>query len=766
VFIEHPFCHLSQKRLNRQLKQIQGQSMSSTFLSEGISHIEDLPLEDFISVLNRLSDLKGLEKVDGAQLWIGVDDDGQFYTSREGKRSAAIRYYSPDEWPKIADFNQFRAAHIALSNIETDIKKVLFPGATVEIEVLFGAQPNTVNYGGSGNSYLVILRGAAGTPDNVADELAASLANQKIDTEVEVVSSNDGIELIDEKIRTTFQIVSPQKIDLEKLKSEQLLKSLKDLEDFLNQKSEIKQYTNKELASVNLSSVKTDSRELVKAARSAVLAKIDSEYKADIKRALLDRSASLKSSLGDANLEGIVFRDPNTNEQVKLVNKDEFLITNRFNQSMRDIIRGPLMTTDENASLEAQGGLTGHLRIRIAKFLGEASLAKAATMKKKLAELGGDSKEEVLSNLENYFEIKDFQQTKRKILLMISATKKELDSKLDDFKKNKDKYELKLKSGKVVKLSDEVFKKTLTIFAETRKSFISQFNKIKGTNNSLELLDILYGHLIGDNSPIQEAKKHKASSYGEVDLQNAKNLDGFHILNSYLSILMMSIILLKENDTKARRLLRDQKNMHLKKWNYDMSPLNHWGYIIWSANRKDVKSVLNSDAEKVIARMTQPIPKLWWNMLHMDLSTDLNRKIDWKSHHFTIKQLIDFSGFRSKKLNYLIRNAFGWDQMTFDEKVKYLGELYMHALRFTPRSLLLNRFKHIQTNIIMGNSNLNLLAEVSKIKEDGDAASTSAGDIASVPTKLFANNDKKIIKRVRNPELFKMFMKFKKGIAK
>lgn len=738
--------------------------MSTAQLNEGISHLEDLPLGEFVSVLNRLSDLTGLEKVDGAQLWIGVDDDSQLYTSREGKRATTTRFYSSDEWPKIADFNQFRAAHIVVEKLESEIKEVLFPGATVEVEVLFGGQPNTVNYGGKDQSFLVILRGAAGTPDSVADELAAKLANRKVDVSVDTVASADGIELSNETVNTTFSIVSPQKINLEKLKSEKLFQALQKLETFLNEKSEIKEYTNRELAVIKLTSVKTDKRDAVKTARANLLSKIDSEYKAEIKKALLDKASSLRSSLGDANLEGIVFRDPKTNEQVKLVDKDEFLITNRFNQSMRDIVRGPLMSTDENASIEAQGGLTGHLRIRIAKFLGDKDLAKASTMKKKLDELGGDTREEILSNLENYFEIQDFQQTKRKILLMISATKKELDAKLEEFKKERDSYELKLKNGKVVKISDDVFKKTLAIFAETRKSFIDQFNKIKATNNSIELLDKLYGHLINKNpsESIQEAKKATLASFGEVDLQNIKGLDTFHILNSYLSVLFMSIILLKENDTKAKRMLRDVKNMHLKKWAHDMSPLNHWGYVIWSATNKDAKKVLSAEAEKGIKKMTNQIPKIWWTLMHMNLSSDMKRTIDWPAHKFTLKQMIDFSGFKSKRINELLNGAFSWDTLSHDEKIKYVNKLYMFALQFTPRSLLLNRFKHIQSTIIMGNSNLSLLAEVNNLKEDADAGSISASAIASVPSRLFAKTGKNIIKRVRNPELSKMFSKFKR----
>ncbi|MBN4836381.1 hypothetical protein, partial [Enterobacter hormaechei] len=100
-------------------------------LSESITHIEDLPVDRFIDVLRNLSTMTAQEKLDGAPLWVGVDDEGRLYTSREGKRSDADRKYSVDDWSLVSANNQFRAAHAALSQYADQIKQVLQSGDTV-----------------------------------------------------------------------------------------------------------------------------------------------------------------------------------------------------------------------------------------------------------------------------------------------------------------------------------------------------------------------------------------------------------------------------------------------------------------------------------------------------------------------------------------------------------------------------------------------------------------------------------------------------------
>ena len=141
-------------------------------LSESISHIEDLPIDQFIDALRNMPGMTAQEKLDGANLWVGVDEDGQLFTSREGKRSGSDRRYKAEDWPLVSAYNQFRAAHAALELKADEIKRVLRPGDMVEAEVLFGRQPNSVTYGAGGKSYIAFLRGVNGSPDALAEQLS------------------------------------------------------------------------------------------------------------------------------------------------------------------------------------------------------------------------------------------------------------------------------------------------------------------------------------------------------------------------------------------------------------------------------------------------------------------------------------------------------------------------------------------------------------------------------------------------------------------
>jgi uncharacterized protein (UPF0218 family) len=167
---------------------------AESVLMEGIAHIEDLPLDQFIQTVKDLKDKSVTEKLDGANLWFGVDENGLF-TSREGKRANAKRWYSVDDYPMIASFNGFRAAHLALQKAERAVKTVLSNGDMIEIEVLFGRQPNTVTYGHDEKNFIVILRAVEDTPQEKADKLAKILDGKSVTITSKVVASPDGDQL-------------------------------------------------------------------------------------------------------------------------------------------------------------------------------------------------------------------------------------------------------------------------------------------------------------------------------------------------------------------------------------------------------------------------------------------------------------------------------------------------------------------------------------------------------------------------------------------
>lgn len=134
-------------------------------INEGISHLEDLKIDDFIDKVRKLPNMTGSEKMDGAELVFGLDDDGKFYTTRSFKSGTDDKIYSTKDWYKTGGGPTFAAAHSALSKALPTIEKVMKPGEAVEVEVLFGRQPNAVVYGANGKNYIVFLRGIEGRKD-------------------------------------------------------------------------------------------------------------------------------------------------------------------------------------------------------------------------------------------------------------------------------------------------------------------------------------------------------------------------------------------------------------------------------------------------------------------------------------------------------------------------------------------------------------------------------------------------------------------------
>ena len=762
-------------------------------LSESIQHVEDLPIDEFIGVLRNMSNMTAQEKLDGANLWVGIDEEGKFFTSREGKRKNADRRYKPEDWPLVSAFNQFRAAHAALALKTEDVKRVLRPGDTVEAEVLFGRQPNSVTYGAGGKSYIAFLRGVNGTPDAQAEQLGQTLTNQEVEAKVSIVDTEDGEKLDEVSGAFKFQFTTPQAVDSSHLKAEaHIEQALQKLEAFLHKQSGFFGMTNHELLTANLQQVEKDKRGAVKTARAELISKVQTEFKLPIKQALLDKVVrKIRSGLSDEKLsdeedigiEGIVLRDPKTGNQIKIVDKDIFTTINKFNQAARQSVQSALNTVDPDASTESRGGLMGELRIRIAELLGNRDLAKASNVRKVLEPIKGASPEEAIKNFADSMNgVDDYIMTKKKILAMVADTAKQLKEKLAEFKENQSEYRLKLKNGKEMGLSADTVKRTLLTFAESRRNLETLFEKIKSTKSLAQLLAILYGSQAKAIHQVEELEEslilEKKATDGDVDRGEYEHKDKFQILNAYFAVMFMSMLIFHENDTIGMRLLRDRRNMTLKTWSRDMSPLNHWGYVVWRNSKADVKKQLPKRVQAELFASTRHIVPAHWRFMHMDFSYSKDVKIEWKDHRATLQRLIDLAGLRSDRLNSLLDWMVRWPELTYDEKVKAIGKLYLFAMQFTPRSILFVRLRNMQQNLLLNANGTNtemvseqkLLKTVATLAEDegGEAASsadtytepvsTKSTDIASQPQRV---GNRVVVKRKRNPEVVKrLTMKF------
>src|SRR5579859_933881 len=481
------------------------QILKSIVLTEGIDHIEDLPPQQFIRTIEALKDKIITEKLDGTALRFGIDDAG-FFTSREGKSPKRGRFYSVDDYPSTANSNSFRAAHVALEKVEPIIRKYLKSGDTVEIEVLFGRQPNTVTYGHDGKNFIVLLRGVNGTPDERVSNLAGALKDKIVSAESEVISSPDGDKLEAKSEKSNWQFTNVAPIQAEKINTKQALEMLAELKAYMAQKNEaFPDKTNAEVAELVLTGVPKEQRGSAKAEREKVNAHIMDKFKNPIKELLLNHFVrKIKPFLQDKKLgkgedigvEGVVVRDPVTGSQTKIVDKDVFTAINTFNSAVRNNISGLVRTTDEKAPIEMRGGAFGQAKIKIAELLGAHELALSSAMKRYISQYKGSDEAATALNVAKHLSITSLPAVRTKISGILMGVVKEVNTILQGFKKEAGEFKLQLKTGKEIGISSEIMKRTLTAFAETKKEIAEVNSNVLHSRTAADLIMALYGKTI------------------------------------------------------------------------------------------------------------------------------------------------------------------------------------------------------------------------------------------------------------------------------
>lgn len=478
--------------------------LHSAVLFESITHIEDLPLAEFIKAIESLRDKTITEKLDGFNLWFGWDEHG-FFTSREGKSPRQGRFYSADDYKMVANTNGFRAAHLALERVSATIKKILPQDEIVEIEVLFGRQPNTITYGAEDKNYIVILRPVNGTEQTV-HALSSALDGKSVKVESTVVSSPDGehLEMNDTVQKWDFTQVKP--VDSKKIDTKAAMVFLDSLKKFAADKNKaFPELSNAQVAELSLSSVPKAERPAAKAERERVLALIMSDYKLPIKDCLLqDFVRKLKPYLQagelhpseDLGVEGVVVRDPETDDQIKIVDRDVFTAINTFNSSIRALVAGQVKTTDDAAPVELRGGAFGQAKIKIADLLGIRSLALSSGTRRILSKFKGDSIAATAHAFADSLNISDLDDAKAKIVEILKDSTTEISELLDTFYREAGDYKLKLKTGKEIDISPETMQKTLTAFAETKKDIKDIISSVNSSTTPTELVVALYGKIL------------------------------------------------------------------------------------------------------------------------------------------------------------------------------------------------------------------------------------------------------------------------------
>lgn len=767
-------------------------------ISEGITHLEDLELEKFLSVIDNLTKLQASEKLDGSELVFGLDGEGKFYTTRNAKGGTGVNYRT-DQYLKGGGGPTFAAAHEALHKVIAIIKSVMKPNEAVEVEVIYGRQPNAIVYGLDGLNYIAFLRAVEGTNGDVElrkdlpGKLSHALKTQRITIASTFPGSDDGETIKDEKVMSTWKFTDTPNVDVQNIKHDAKAE-IDNLRKFLEKSNAVAtdsgvELNNFEVATLNLTSIPIDKRPAIKKERDVVNSKIMAEFKLPIKEKLLHSfTKKVKSKLqGDVNkdelggIEGVVFVDPVSNEVFKLVDKDAFSSVNQFNYQIRKKLFSVVRTIDQDATLEARGGIVGVLKFRIMSLLGIPEATRGFSLKKMLSAFDGESAEDTVAKFATGFKSINDMAYRHKISAMIDATIDELATTLKSFKKEYTTYKLKLKDGSEIGYTQEIVRRTLLTFAEV-KAYLVKFKKKIDESAGVEGL---IKAVIGDAAD----KVHNADTLTEgARLRNAeaatasiKRLKKFRdaslseMLHVYTYNYLAALILCRAKDKFGMHELRDIKGASLRKLSNASSYINQLGCLIHHSteNGEYLKTVTRNQLKLLSNKITAERKK----KIHSLLSSSHNYRLDYTHVEINLHVLNTRFELNDKFLLAAAHTLKNWTDASLDAKNKLMYKTftklqsidfespYVDILRHTIETFM----KHPKANL---KENSMLIQEIMHLVEDGEGGeggegapqlATTSASIASLPTRLFKG---KVIRRIpRKIEKRKKFMKNKQDIA-
>lgn len=478
-----------------------------------IKHIEDLPHRKFIDVIKSLSEYEITEKLDGVNLAFGVDEQGKFFTSRETK--GGDRKYTTTQYEDHPANNATKSAHEALKNMVCGLERIApymrdsLKGQLVEVEVLFGRQPNAIVYG---SNCIVFLRMIEGEQKNI-DMLGHLLQDQTTTSLVYVTESRNGLTLDTHTELQTWRFAAVPRVITHDF-AFAFVGAVKDLQNYENWLGvtcgEGWDFPNGDLVKLNLNTVKKNDRPLLKALRNEALQK-NMEFKLRIKEHFLNVLRTIEPELRDTDveewedfgIEGVVLQHKETGEQFKIVDKEVFSAINQFNHAIRNEIKntfgGGRQKFDE-ATLGRSCDLYNGLLENLAFLLGIGGLSKTSTIKRTLRKYKGESLDETLKNIAyeiarsmNREAYEHASLFKHAVQIIIDKHIKMLEQHLSEYQENRESYRLTLKTGVEIRYTEEIHRRTLLLFADMKEELTEMLDGVNDANTPQDIVLALYG---------------------------------------------------------------------------------------------------------------------------------------------------------------------------------------------------------------------------------------------------------------------------------
>lgn len=454
-------------------------------LNEGIPHLEDLPPEEFISAVRNMSRMIATEKLDGANLIFGFDSRGRFYTSREAK-GGGDRFYSVDDYTSRPADNGFKGAHAALQKIAPKLRTIINNGEAVEVEVLFGRQPNAIVYG---SNYIAFLRMIPGDNNEMPEQnkiklLRDELIDEAVSVTIPVTTTFDGLELVSKDMKLVWRFTSTSFIDSKEFEKVDVSKEIDKFEKWLREHP--------------FSSFKTK-KDFVEATKQFMLPikeKLLDQIVRKIKPALRDTDVTDSEDIG---IEGIVLLDPQTGKQTKLVDKSIFTLINQFNYSIRNQIKGTYRSPENykdlykvfNASIGSEGTtLYDKMLAEIANVIGVPGLSRYTQITRTIKKFNSPQ------HFINSWKEQDVGRVKSQIADAVKTGLEDVKAARQRFIDEWKDYKLTLKDGRQIQYTEEIYNRTLLVFAETIQELQQMLNGVQNAQTLADIANVLYGTML------------------------------------------------------------------------------------------------------------------------------------------------------------------------------------------------------------------------------------------------------------------------------
>lgn len=460
-------------------------------VSRGISHIEDIPVGEIIEILTNLSDFQLTEKVDGAQILFGIDENG-FYTSRETK--GGERIYNEANYGITFASTYMRSAHKLLEQVLPVLEGAgLRPGDQVEAEVLYGQVPNVVPYSADTN-YLIFLRTTEGTVN--IDRLKQKLDGQAVSVSLVSPFTDDGKSITLREHTNNWKFarvpIIKKNINLSLIE-----KHIAELKRYLTIKDFQVMQPLYIILETPLNKIPgwcpapkwKEVKAYLKERKEDIRQTLEKDHLFPLKEILLNNlvretASAFGPSVEDGGwIEGIVLRHNTTGRMVKLVDKDVFGIVREMAWQKRNLLNERAKSTQDASSF------MGRLLLDLATSIGHPELGTIQA--KNYLRKVGTITEERLSILA---EGTDFKSVRSYWSSLLEIRYTDLERELDKYEKEASDFP----AGTQGFLAAAIKERTKQTFAQTFQQINEMQDATLRATSTRDLLNILVGKQLGD----------------------------------------------------------------------------------------------------------------------------------------------------------------------------------------------------------------------------------------------------------------------------